>query len=309
MQAPEPPVCDYEGSDYQASFWEQGGREYEDRAEAVALRRLLPASGDLLLELGAGAGRNTPRYGGFRRIVLLDFSLSQLEQAQSRLGASEKYVYVAADVYHLPFLDGLFDAATMIRVLHHMSDAPRALSGVRDVLKPGAVFILEFANKRNLKSILRYWLGRQSWNPFSREAVEFARLNFDFHPRQVEQWLEELGLRVDRKLAVSNLRVGILKRFIPLQVLVLVESALQPTGRFWQLTPSVFFRTHGGSSTSQDLEPGANPIRMFKCPQCQRAELTDAGEQLICGNCGARWAKTHGIYDFRRPISEPAKPL
>ncbi len=57
---PQPPVCDYDGSDYQSSFWDKGGREYEDRVEAIALKRLLPQSGHLLLELGAGAGRNTP---------------------------------------------------------------------------------------------------------------------------------------------------------------------------------------------------------------------------------------------------------
>ena len=72
-----PPVCDYEGSDYQQSFWEQGGREYEDRAEAIALKRMLPGNGRLMLELGAGAGRNTPRYAGFDRIVLLDYSTTQ----------------------------------------------------------------------------------------------------------------------------------------------------------------------------------------------------------------------------------------
>jgi len=93
-----PPVCDYEGSDYQVSFWEKGGREYEDRCEAIALRRLMPAGGRLLLELGAGAGRNTPRYVGFERIVLLDYSRSQLERARQRLGQSERYLYVAADI-------------------------------------------------------------------------------------------------------------------------------------------------------------------------------------------------------------------
>jgi ubiquinone/menaquinone biosynthesis C-methylase UbiE len=93
-----PPVCNYEGSDYQTSFWDQGGREYEDRTEAIALKRLLPTSGRLLLELGAGAGRNTPRYLGFDRVVLLDYSRTQLEQAQQRLGVSDKYIYVAADV-------------------------------------------------------------------------------------------------------------------------------------------------------------------------------------------------------------------
>ena len=34
------PVCDYEGSCYQTEFWEQGGREYEDRVERIALRHL-----------------------------------------------------------------------------------------------------------------------------------------------------------------------------------------------------------------------------------------------------------------------------
>src|SRR5512146_1111852 len=194
-----PPVCDYEGSDYQTSFWDKGGREYEDRTEAIALRRLLPKSGRLLLELGAGAGRNTPRYVGFERIVLVDYSRTQLGQAQARLGDSAKYVYVAADIYRLPFVDGLFDAATMIRTLHHMADAPKALAQVRSALAPDATFVLEFANKRNLKAILRYWLGRQDWDPFGPEPVEFASLNFDFHPRTVDIWLETLRFRIDRR--------------------------------------------------------------------------------------------------------------
>src|SRR5512139_1517721 len=176
-----PPVCSYEGSDYQTSFWEQGGREYEDRAEAIALKRLLPTNGSLMLELGAGAGRNTPRYAGYERTVLLDYSRTQLEQARLRLGDSPRYTYVAADIYRLPFVDGLFDGATMIRTLHHMADAPKALGQVRRALQPGATFVLEFASKHNLKAILRYWLGKQAWSPFTLEPVEFAALNFDFH--------------------------------------------------------------------------------------------------------------------------------
>src|SRR5512138_285570 len=123
MNQTTPPVCNYEGSDYQASFWDQGGRAYEDAAEGIALRKLLPPSGRLLLELGAGAGRNTPRYAGFEQVVLLDYSRTQLEQAQGRLGRSQRYIYVAADIYRLPFAPGTFDAATMIRTLHHMADA------------------------------------------------------------------------------------------------------------------------------------------------------------------------------------------
>ena len=108
-----PPICNYEGSDYQTSFWERGGRQYEDAVEEVALRRLLPGGGEHLLELGAGAGRNTLRYTGFERVTLVDYSRTQLVQAQQRLGAGPNYRYVAADIYHLPFAAGSFDAATM----------------------------------------------------------------------------------------------------------------------------------------------------------------------------------------------------
>jgi len=167
-----PPVCNYEGSDYQQSFWEQSDRAYEDQVEAIALQRLLPDHGRLLLELGAGAGRNTPRYQGFERVVLLDYSRSQLEQAQQKLGINHRYTYVAADVYRLPFASGVFDAATMIRTLHHMADAPLALAQVRRVLKPGAIFILEYANKKKLKEIFRYLMRRQDWNAIDRQTVE-----------------------------------------------------------------------------------------------------------------------------------------
>src|SRR4030065_665983 len=80
---------------------------------------------------------------------------------------------------------GAFDAATMIRTLHHMADPAAALRRIRLALSPGAAFVLEYANKRNLKAILRWFLRRQSWSPFSEDRVEFTRLNYDFHPRPV----------------------------------------------------------------------------------------------------------------------------
>ena len=298
-----PPVCDYEGSDYQSSFWDQGGREYEDRVEAIALKRLLPKGGRLMLELGAGAGRNTSRYFGFERIVLLDYSRTQLEQAQQRLGKSDKYIYVAADVYRLPFVDGSFDAATMIRTLHHMADAPKALKQVRNVLAPNAVFILEYANKLNLKSILRYRFKRQSWSPFTLEPVEFAKLNFDFHPKAIRAWLNELNFKVEKTLTVSHFRIGILKRVIPTSVLVFFDSIFQWTGMLFQLTPSAFIKaiSNERSAVSTPSAVFHSPLSIFKCPECNHASLEDKTDYLECSNCKRKWEIKDGIYDFREP--------
>lgn len=297
-----PPVCNYEGSDYQTSFWERGGRAYEDAVEAVALRRLLPAQGKLLLELGAGAGRNTPRYRNFERVVLLDYSRTQLEQAQARLAQleldkahlrrSDRYIYVAADIYRLPFVAGLFDAATMIRTLHHMANARLALEQVRQALQPGATFILEYANKQNIKAMLRYLTHRQAWSPFAPEPVEFAPLNFDFHPATVRAWLKVTGFAVERQLTVSHFRMDLLKRTVPLRLLVWLDGLCQPTGEWWQYTPSCFIRACALGET-----PRAIPGAFFRCPECG-APLAGMEKDLVCG-CGKTWEYRQGIYDFR----------
>jgi len=292
MMEKTPPVCNYEDSDYQQSFWETGGRAYEDAAEEIALKRLLPSGGKNLLELGAGAGRNTSRYAGFESITLVDYSLTQLQQAVQRLGRSARYRYVAADIYRLPLGDCLFDAATMIRTLHHMKDAPLALAKVQACLRPGAVFILEYANKLNLKAMLRYALKRQTWNPYSLEPVEFAELNFDFHPQAIRNWLQQTGFRLERQLTVSHFRVSFLKRLFPARFLAAFDSAASLTGDWWQLTPSVFTR-----SIVENKADGLTDA-FFHCPAC-RTPLQDTPPELNCSGCGKKYPVVDGIYDFR----------
>ncbi len=242
MEPSRPPICDYNGSDYQERFWERGGREYEDRAEATALRRLLSVGRGSLIEVGAGAGRHSARYEGFSRVFLVDYSRSQLKQARARLGPAGRYRYVVADAYRLPFAAATFQAATMIRTLHHMAEPHLALQQVRLVVQPGSPFVLEYANKQNLKAIVRWIVRRQTWSPFDRAPVEFARLNFDFHPRAVRSWLGAAGFRVRRTLTVSHFRHPLLKRIMPLPFLVWLDGLAQLTGGLWQLSPSVFVR-------------------------------------------------------------------
>lgn len=289
-----PPICNYEGSDYQQSFWDQGSRAYEDAVEAIALKRLLPQSGSHLLELGAGAGRNTPRYKQYSQVTLVDYSSTQLQQARQRLGESGHYRFVAADIYHLPFVQGVFDGATMIRTLHHMAEPLMALQQVRRALQPGAVFILEYANKRNVKSMLRYLLRRQTWSPYAPEQVEFAALNFDFHPKTVDRLLSESGFRPERTLTVSHFRMGVLKKLIPLKALVWLDSLLQPTGSWIRVTPSVFTRTAAIGKT-----PLAPAGAFFQCPACARGTLADTPPELHCSQCSRTYPVKDGIYDFR----------
>jgi len=289
-----PPIIDYEGSDYQEVFWEKGGRAYEDAAEAIALKRLLPPGNGHLLELGAGAGRNTHRYQGYDHITLLDYSTTQLQQALQHLGNSEKYRFVAADVYRLPFAPGAFSSATMIRTLHHLAQPSIAFEQVSQVLAHQSTFLLEFANKRNIKSILRFWLGRQEWSPFTPEQVEFVKLNFDFHPKTVKKDMVSAGFVIENQAAVSYMRAGFFKKIFPLPLLRGLEQILQRTLSWAALSPSIFLRT----VVKNNQEP-AQTGNFFRCPACGHHPLADTPPTIHCEACKRNYPFRDGIYDFR----------
>lgn len=297
------PVCNYEGSAYRSEFWGQG-REYEDAVERVALRHLLPPTGRCLVEIGVGYGRLVPLYAGYEVVVFFDYAYSQLQQARELWGESgpngkPRYVYVAGDFYNLPFAPGLFDAVTMVRVLHHAADVPAVLRGIEQILAPGGIFVLEFANKRNLKAILRYLLRRQKWSPFDHEPVEFVELNFDFHPAWIRERLAEVGLQVQQRRTVSHFRLGFLKRALPTGLLVALDRGLQPTGGLVQLSPSVFVRCLARADKMPAPE-GA----FFRCIACGSIQLAHLEEALSCAACGARFAVREGVYDFKAPVEQ-----
>jgi len=291
-------ICDYEGSSYRTDFWEGQGREYEHLAERIALRKLLPPAGARLVEIGAGFGRLVDLYDGYQQVILLDYSKSMLRQAQDRLGRGEKYIYVAADLYAMPFVDSLFDTTVTVRVLHHVQNIPAAFQEIQRVLKGGGFYVLEYANKRHLKAVLRYLLGRQSWSPFAPEPYEFVELNYDFHPAWMQARLSEAGFTIGRELAVSSFRLPFLKRLISPRSLAALDGLLQGPAASLKLAPSVFVRAGAEKEGTQAEVRG-----FFHCPICQGTDLIEAEEVLTCRGCGRGWAIDDGIYDFKAPAA------
>ncbi len=295
-------VCSYEGSRYSTEFWD-GSRAYEDGVERVALQALLPSAGRTLIEIGAGHGRLVDLYQGYETVVLLDYARTQLEQAVARWGeagpgGSPRYLFVQADFYRLPFVAGRFDAVTMIRTLHHAADAPSVLQGVSEILAPEGAFVLEFANKHNLKALLRYLLRRQTWSPFEQAPVEFVELNFDFHPRWIWAQLARVGLTREAVRTVSHFRLGALKRWVPTPLLVRLDALAQPTGALWQWSPSVFVRSRAGAETPEAAEDA-----FFACPDCGTPLGAPGEDRYACPSCGATWQREGAIYDFRDAVT------
>ena len=123
--------------------------------------------------------------------------------------------------------------------------------------------------------------------------MEFAELNFDFHPRAVRSWLAENGFTLQRQLTVSHYRMGLFKKLVPLRLLVGMDALASLTGNWWQLTPSVFTRSCAAGET-----PAAAPGEFFACPDCHGG-LQDGDGKLACASCRRCWPVVDGIYDFR----------
>lgn len=291
-----PQICDYEGSNYRTAFWEGKGREYEDQAERIAISRMMPPKGERLIEVGAGFGRLAPMYKGYNSVVLFDYSRSQLEYAAQQYG-DDGFLYVAGNIYEMPFAPGVFDTVLMVRVLHHMEKPQDALGAVREITKHGGTFLLEFANKQNLKAILRWLLRRQKWNPFSSSPVEFQKLHYDFHPRHVRQTLKEVGFEPGRMLTVSHYRIALLKKLIPTSILVALDSMAQLTGNLWQVSPSVFVKNEAVSDDAPAPEDA-----FWRCPACRSYDIVETSDGLNCKACGNYYLKRNGVYDFKEPV-------
>jgi pimeloyl-ACP methyl ester carboxylesterase len=155
--------------------------------------------------------------------------------------------------------------------------------------------VLEFANKRHLKNIARYLLGRGA-NPFAPEPYEFAELHFDFHPHWVQARLAEAGFAIEQRLSVSLLRAGLLKRSVPTRWLVALDAALQRPTAALTPAPSVFMRArrHGRAAT-RPIERAA----LFRCPDCGHEPLSRTDDAVACPACEGRWPIINGVHVFK----------
>lgn len=299
------PVVDYEGSSYRTDFWDGQGREYEDAAEREALRRLLPLPGRRIAELGAGFGRLADLYAGYEQVILFDYSRTLLQDAVERWSKDKRFVFVAGNLYDLPLATAVLDVLVMVRVMHHLAEVSRALTQIRRTMHRQSVAVLEYANKRNLKALLRWGTRRQQWSPMALDPVEFVSLNFDFHPTWMRDRLQEAGLRRQKQLAVSHFRLPLLKQHIDADMLVGFERLFFSLAGRYPLSPSVFVQVDAPTAVvSKKISVEATGIaQLFRCPHCSTEPLVLAADDLVrCPACNRRYRRQKGIWNFKEWI-------
>lgn len=105
----------------------------------IALEMLDVRSGERVIDVGCGPGnytRHLARAAGDGLTIGLDASEAMVAEAAKR-GGGENLAYLRGDACALPFVDGSFDVACSIGVIHMVDEPLVALAEMVRVLAPG----------------------------------------------------------------------------------------------------------------------------------------------------------------------------
>ena len=238
-------ISDYNGYDYKKDFWENTDREYEDQADRMAIRRLLPKRMEKFADIGGGYGRLANEYlKRAHKVYIFDYSKTELAQAKEIYG--DKIETKTGDIYKLPFKDNELDGLMMVRVTHHLKELEKAVAELYRVLKPGGVAVIEVANKRTLPKMARFLTGRSKVNPFDKKPANYKEISkdgfYNYHPKYVEEIFARLGFKTEKVLSVSNFRSKTLKKVIGTNNLVKMEGTAQTMLAPIRFAPSVYYK-------------------------------------------------------------------
>ncbi|MCL5072062.1 MAG: methyltransferase domain-containing protein [Actinobacteria bacterium] len=304
---------DYENYDYQ-EFWKEDKRLYEDCSERIAIRKFLKGeqrNNKLLIDLGCGYGRLFNEYQDFEKIILVDFSMTNLKNARiminKYLGSQKEKLshifFVCADVARLPFKSDCADAVLTVRVIHHLNNPGGLFHEAQRVLKNGGLFMLEFANKRNLKNIGKFFLKKIKVSPFSSEPYQVGETILNFHPKQIKKSLKSENFEIKKELSVSNFRVSFLKKHFSIGFLLFWERFYQYMFSFLELGPSIFLKSvlkdnKIKNNKINDIE--FNFLDILSCPVCKNEKLIfEKDGKILCENCSSNFSVDEGIYNFK----------
>jgi len=228
-------------------YWE--GRDYENEAEEMAIKRLLAGKHFRnAVDVGGGFGRLCLLLEAYAdKVTLAEPSQQQLDLAGIFLKEHPEIDRKLLQAEDLKFEAGSIDLLTMIRVMHHLPNPAPEFTEIARVLAPDGYAIIEVANYTHARNRLKHLLKgkRLPIEPVDiRSAAHQSKNEIPFvnhNPHTVIKQLAHAGLKVDRILSVSNLRSPGLKKIMPKSVMLAIEGILQPTlsGSFFG--PSVFF--------------------------------------------------------------------
>lgn len=226
------------------------GREYENAAEEMAIRRLLRGRHfQHAVDVGGGYGRLSKYLVKYAdHVTLAEPSRQQLDIAKAYLKDAPQVDQKLLQAADLKLPDKSVDLVLVVRVLHHLPDPAAEIDEIARVLKQGGTFLLEFANDAHFLNRVRYGLRgkRVPKKPVSiqdESKVQAGELPFvNHHPKTIIKMLDDAGFELEATLSGSNLRSPTLKRVLGKKPLLAAEAVMQPLLAPIYFGPSVWLR-------------------------------------------------------------------
>ena len=124
---------------YDEGSGEQYAQAYARTVE-LSLRYLKPS--DRVLEFACGTGLTTAAIAPHvSQVRAIDISDGMVEKARARLADVPNVELSQTDLFDPCLEAGSFDGVTAFNVLLYVEDRPRVLARIRELLKPGGIFL------------------------------------------------------------------------------------------------------------------------------------------------------------------------
>jgi SAM-dependent methyltransferase len=202
--------------------------------------------------------------------------------------------FIAANAYHLPFKDEVFDAGITIRTFHHMNLPKEFFQEFSRVLQPRSEVLFEYSNKRNIMRLLK--TGTRS---LRKDHEEYAEWQFGTHPAYLENIANEAGLKVKRTMGTGFFPRFLTEKTLFLEpILGILETIFDFTLGRIGLAPMNFARLWKNSGAGITENPGSELSDILKCPAC-RGDVEEISEGFRCISCARLFPKNGKVIDFR----------
>ena len=230
-------------------YWD--GRDYENAAEAMAIKSLLKGMHfGHAADVGGGYGRLCVLLENYaEKVTLAEPSQQQLDIAKDFLKDHPRIDKKLLQAEDLKFATGSVDLLTMIRVMHHLPDPTPEFAEFARVLSSEGKMILEIANYSHARNRLKFALKGYKMPIEPVDIRSEAHKNEDeipfvnHNPKTVIKQLAHAGFKVEKILSVSNLRSPGLKKIMPKTAMLSLEKLMQPALAKTFFGPSVFLLT------------------------------------------------------------------
>ncbi len=125
-------------------------RDHQEAREFVGrlMRHLAVPVGGRVLDLACGRGRHSLELHrlGFQ-VIGLDLSVDSIEEARAHEAEGlEFFVHDMRQLFWADHFDAILNLFTSFGYFHDQADDQRTIDSVRDALRPGGVFVLDFLN-------------------------------------------------------------------------------------------------------------------------------------------------------------------